>query len=209
MKLTRLSTGVSLALVLGGGAAPLLAQDDAPPTTPADLFANPYSATAVGVIWRRSVDDVGIAAYEVTLDGEVVQENGTVTYIDFELTPATTYRIGVTAIDTAGQRSETAFVEFDTLGGAASGPAPVEGLRANVYSPTALGLIWTRPPTFGLTYEVSRDGEVLATTDGVSYVDTGLAPGDHVYEVVAIDRQGGRVGGDEARGVDRSRHGVR
>ena len=39
---------------------------------------------------------------------------------------------------------------------------------------------------------MSRDGEVLAVTDGVTYVDVGLTPGSYVYEVVAIDADGNR-----------------
>ena len=201
MTLARFPNRALPALLLVAAAPVALAQDagdDAPPSAPEGLFANPYSATAAGVAWRAADDDVGIAGYEVTLDGEVVQQGDARSYIDFELEPATTYRVGVTAIDTAGQRSAPAFVEFSTRGAASAGPAPaaapapVGGLRANVYSTTALGLIWTRPDAPGLRYEVSRDGEALGETDGVTFVDTGLVPGRYVYEIVAIDRGGAR-----------------
>ena len=193
----------ALAITLSAVTGTALAQsaEDAAPSVPTGLSANAYSATAAGVAWMPAEDDVGIGGYEVTLDGEIVQQGGARSYIDFELTPATAYRVGVTAIDTAGQRSETAFVEFSTDGGttAGSGPAPIEGLRASVYSPTALGLAWTRPAAPGLRYEISRDDDVLGETDGTSFVDTDLTPGAYRYEVVAIDADGAR---SEPTGLD-------
>lgn len=69
------------------------------------------------------------------------------------------------------------------------GLAAPAGLRANVYSSTALGLAWTRATRAGLRYEVRRDGQVL----GTSYIDLSLTGArDYRYEVFAIDRQGRR-----------------
>ena len=67
------------------------------------------------------------------------------------------------------------------------------GVRADVYSSTSAEVTWTRPATFGLTYDVSRDGRRLATTDGVSFYDDTLSGGrSYLYEIVAIDRDGRR-----------------
>jgi hypothetical protein len=45
--------------------------------------------------------------------------------------------------------------------------------------------------TFALSYEVSRDGSVVANTMGVSYYDDGLDPAtSYTYQVVAINSTG-------------------
>ena len=62
-----------------------------------------------------------------------------------------------------------------------------------MYSGTAGAISWTRPATPGLTYEIVRDGTVLTTTDGTSYVDEALSAGrSYLYEVIAIGRDGRR-----------------
>ncbi len=358
-----------VALALTGSAGLAFAQDadDTAPTVPDNLVVKSSSPTAAGVVWQPSNDDNGVSAYEVTLNDKLVQESEDLRYINMELAPDTVYQLGVTAIDTTGQRSKTAYIDFDTKGDdlaagesgsellaegeaeplaepeagqvpmsdtdadpmaegeaeplaepeagqvpmsdtdadpmaegeaeplaepeagqvpmsdtdadpmaegeadplaepeagqvpmpdtdadpmaegepmpdaesdpmaegepmpdaesdpmaegepmpdAESDPmaegepmpdaesdggsqsdqtlASVEDLRATIYSTTALGLIWERPETFGLRYEVSRDGEVLiADTDAVTYIELELEPGAYTYEVVAIDRQGAR-----------------
>ena len=65
--------------------------------------------------------------------------------------------------------------------------APTE-LRSAVYSRTAAELFWARSDMPGLLYEVRRDGEIVDTTDEVSFFDVELASGiTYVYEVIALD----------------------
>jgi|GEM_PF-2543108 len=88
--------------------------------------------------------------------------------------------------------STVASPEFNRLGA----PAAPQGLRATVYSPTAVGLVWERSTTPRLRYEIQRDGVIVGTTDGTSQVDSGLVAGrNYVYEVVALDGEGGRSQG--------------
>jgi len=176
---------------------PTLAQTpDAPPSTPDGLRANAYGRTGGEVLWNRSRYDRGaVRGYEITRDGTVLGVRDTLSVVERGLLPATTYRYGITAIDGAGQRSGTATVELTTRGdgGSAGGPAAPSGLRADVYSPTAAELFWTRPATTGLRYEVRRDGRSLGSTDGTGYFDDALGRGrSYVYEIVAIDPQGRR-----------------
>lgn len=75
----------------------------------------------------------------------------------------------------------------------ASAPAAPSGLRGELYSARAAEIFWQRPSTLGLRYEVSRDGQALKVTDGVSYFDNALPGGTSVdYAVVAVDAQGRR-----------------
>ena len=194
-RLPRIPRAAPLALALS--AAPLAAPAqtaDTPPSTPGGLAARAYDATSGGVRWARSTDDRGVRGYEITRDGTVLGVRDTLSYVDTALAPDTRYRIGVTAIDTAGQRSGTVFATLATPPlQPGLGPSAPRDLRAEVYSRTAAELFWTRPATPGLRYEVRRDGAVLVTTSGVSHFDDGLAAGrTYTYEVVAIDRAGRR-----------------
>lgn len=174
------------------------AQDDAPPTTPQGLRANAYSGTAGAIHWQRSTDDGGVVpGYEISRDGAVLGVFDALSYVDFTLAPGTLYRYTVTAIDLSGQRSESAAVTLLTRGDGpdrADGvPAP-GGLRAAVYSSTAAEIFWDRPDdSFGLVFEVRRDGELLQTTDGTSFFDDSLsAATDYRFDVIAVDRDGAR-----------------
>lgn len=70
----------------------------------------------------------------------------------------------------------------------------VTGLRADIYSDTAIELFWDRVPGESLAYEVSRDGAVLDTVDGTSFYDPDRAEGSESsdYSVTAIDASGER-----------------
>ena len=76
---------------------------------------------------------------------------------------------------------------------APASPAAPDGVRAAVYSATALELFWNRPQAFGLSYEVRRGDKVVGTTDGTSfYLGSTDARRAATYSVVAIDRDGRR-----------------
>ncbi len=180
-------------------AAPVLAtaQDDAPPSTPDGLAATAYGRTAGQVQWQRSTDDRGaVPGYEIVRDGVVLAERAdTLSIVEQDLEPGTSYVYGITAIDNAGQRSDTATVELVTRGDtdAAPGPDAPSDLDSQVYSRTAAELFWARPSTFGLSYEVSRDGASVRTTDGTSFFDDSLEGGTtYTFDVVAIDAEGRR-----------------
>jgi len=65
-------------------------------------------------------------------------------------------------------------------------------LTGDVYSTTAAELFWAREDaSLALNYEIRQNGDVVATTDGVSYFTASLDPGtDYTFEVIAIDQQG-------------------
>lgn len=69
----------------------------------------------------------------------------------------------------------------------------VTGLRADIYSDTAIELFWDRVPNQYLQYEISRDDAVLGMVDGTSYYDDSRAVNSASdYSVVAIDSTGDR-----------------
>ena len=89
-----------------GGAAPAPA-DVTAPTTPSNLSVD-TSTPNVALAWGKSIDDRGVASYEVARDGVVVA-NTTLTHIN-DLVEVGTYTWTVTAIDGSGNRSGVATV---------------------------------------------------------------------------------------------------
>ena len=72
-------------------------------------------------------------------------------------------------------------------------PDAPSGLLANVYSRTAAGLRWERRDAPGERYEVRRDGERVAITDGTSHIALDLSPERaYLFEVIAVDEAGRR-----------------
>ena len=131
-------------------------------------------------------------------DGERVAITDGTSHIALDLSPERAYLFEVIAVDEAGRRSSAARLTVRTTSVSrtlqvVAGPAVPDGLRAVAYSPTAGAISWRRPSAIGLRYEVRRDGQVLANTDGTSHVDTDLAEGrSYAYTVTAIDRSGRR-----------------
>lgn len=174
------------------GGEPEVNPNDSPPSQPGNARAILYSNAGGELFWERSIDDQGaVVGYEVTLNGEVLGIFDALSLYDSSLTSDQPYVFTVAAIDNAGQRSSVATA---TLGGTTTpgGPSSPTNLRADIYSTTAAELFWQREdPSLALRYEIRRDGNVVATTDGVSYFTDNLETGiDYDFEVIAIDQQG-------------------
>jgi len=172
------------------GGEPDTQPTDMPPSQPGNVRAIAYNNAGVELFWERSTDDRGaVTGYEVALNGDVLGVFDALSFYDPSLEQGVPYTFSVAAIDNAGQRSSVATVTSDD--GTNSAP---EGLRADVYSSTAAELFWQREATApALRYEIRQDGNVVETTDGVSYFTDNLSPGiDYSFEVIAIDQQGQR-----------------
>ena len=187
----------------------------APPTAPGDLRASVYSDSAAELFWGRSTDDGTVRGYEIRRDGALLDTRDASSYFDDALVPGVRYAYSVTAIDADGERSEPATVSLvggdrdspgssgDDGGGNGGGTAvePAASLRAEAYSSNALELFWDRAAAGGSSYRIFRTeagagdpatgGAPLATTNGTSFFDSGLAP-DRAwrYAVVAVDADG-------------------
>src|SRR5690349_10078605 len=62
------------ALIAAGGSVPMTAPaDTTPPTAPARLRAGSLTCESVSLRWSASTDDVGVAAYDIYHDGQLVR----------------------------------------------------------------------------------------------------------------------------------------
>ncbi len=165
----------------------LVVAADSPPSNPTGLTATAYGSSTGEVRWNRSHDDHGVpVGYEVTRDGEVLGVWDVLSVVSTDLSPGTDYLYGITAIDNAGQRSETSTVVLSTVFAAT-------GLTATVYSSTAAEIFWNRAVTRGLRYEVYRNGDKVGDTDGTSWFESGLEQGtSYRFELVTYDSTGRR-----------------
>ena len=81
-------------------------------------------------------------------------------------------------------------------GSADSSVTAVNDLSAVAYSSSAIELFWQPASSASghiVSHEIHRDGNVIASTDGSSFFEDGLAGGtSYQYSVVAIDNNGNR-----------------
>ncbi|WEL18319.1 Cellulase, glycosyl hydrolase family 5 [Halorhabdus sp. SVX81] len=109
--------------------------DEQAPTMPGNLSVTGSTAASIAVSWDASTDNggSGLDHYAVFLDGSQDQqiEAGTTEATVTGLDPATTYEIGVSAVDGAGNESETTTVEATTDEGGEE--PPEDALVVNDY----------------------------------------------------------------------------
>jgi spore coat protein CotH/fibronectin type 3 domain-containing protein len=161
-------------------------------SSPESLTYEIYSSSTAELFWIRS-STLGMN-YEITRNGQLLDSTSGVSYVDKSLTRGSTYAYDIVAIDPAGSRSDVATVSF-SIGGNNESQTVLQpsGLRADVYSSRSAELFWDRPLEIGLTYDVSQDGSLLETTNGVSFYAKNLSPGvEQIFQVVAVDVEGNR-----------------
>ena len=180
----------------GGGTNP--PPSSGGPDAPDGLRSDVYSKRSAELFWQREPAALALR-YEIRRDGQVVGTTNGVSYYTNTLAAGTDYTFEVVAIGRDGSRSSPSRLTVRTTGDGStrpptgSGPAAPDGLRIELYSARSGELFWRRPDTFGLRYEVQRDGAAVATTDGVSYYEDTLSAGRrYVYEIITIGRDGRR-----------------
>lgn len=168
--------------------------DSSEPTSALNLQHAVYSTTAGEVFWDR-ITDSGNVLYEVTRNGEPVGVLDALSVFDDDLLPNETYTYTVSVVNADGDVLSTEETSFVTGGDGTGSSGFPTGIRADVYSSTAAEIFWDRPEAFGMSYEVERNGELIALTDGVSFFDDTLSSGvEYEYRIVAIDAAGNRSG---------------
>jgi chitodextrinase len=75
-------------------------EDVTPPSTPQNLRVTGTSADSVSLAWEPSTDDVRVMGYWIYFDGVVSRGTGETRFTFTGLSPNTTHRFSVTALDT-------------------------------------------------------------------------------------------------------------
>ncbi|MFG2057490.1 DNRLRE domain-containing protein [Micromonospora sp. NPDC048930] len=166
--------------------------DGLAPTTPTGVTATLNPAPSVTLGWSPATDNYGVTGYRVYRDGSAVADlpASATAWTDTAVAGATRYEYVVDAVDAAGNRSAGSPPVVVTAPGPDTTPPTVPGGLAAVASPDAVTLTWSAASdNVGVTgYEVLRDGVVVATAPGTTYVDGDVPANEvHVWTVRAVD----------------------
>ncbi|MFN7994760.1 MAG: fibronectin type III domain-containing protein [Bryobacteraceae bacterium] len=170
------------------------------PSPPDNLSATGTSPNQISLAWSPAEAGLPLKGYYVfrgTSASNLLQIAITVAtvYLDYALTPGTTYYYAVKTLDSKGNVSAlTTPVAATTL----SGPSVPAGLTATPISLKQISLAWS-PSTGGAAisgYHVFRGATLfglilLGTVPATAYTDYALAPGTtYYYAVQAVDTSG-------------------
>lgn len=164
--------------------------DTAAPSAPESLQATP-ALKSVQLGWPAANDNVAVTGYRIVRNNTVIATVQALAYNDTGLQPNTNYAYQVLALDAAGNLSSPVSASTTTLQDTTAPDEPI-GLAATPHL-QSIDLSWTAPAdNVGVTgYEIRRDGNLLATIEGLSYSDTGLeADTEYDYDVRARDAAG-------------------
>jgi glucose/arabinose dehydrogenase len=171
--------------------------DTSPPSVPGSPRVSNLTCDTVTFAWNASTDDVGVTAYDVYHDGQLIK---TVTGLSTSLTvvPGATWGLYVNARDAAGnvsQASSTVSITPPQCQSDTTAPSTPTGLTASAAG-TAVTLRWTASTdNVGVrSYLVFRNntqvGTVTGTPPAVTFLDSGLtANTTYTYAVAARDAQ--------------------
>ena len=109
--------------------------DTTPPSDPADLTVTGATTTTISLSWSPSTDDVGVAGYDVYVDGSNVDTTTQTSYDFGGLNCGTAYTLGVVAFDAAGNRSGQSTQSASTA--ACPPPPPPPGPCGTASTPPA------------------------------------------------------------------------
>ncbi len=177
------------------GSACIVVPDSTPPTIPTNAAASADGEHAITVSWSASTDDVGVARYELSADGEAPKPLGPpaqTTAREGGLAVGSRHCYGVRACDASDNcsawTSAVCATTPDLTPPSPPSPSAVAG------SDTEIEVRWgASTDNVGVTgYEVLRIAEVVARTEtGTSWRDAGLRPGrKYCYAVRAHDLAG-------------------
>ena len=192
------------------------ALDTSPPSTPTGLTIAATGQTSMTLFWSASTDNVGVKAYRVFRSGTQVAAGTTRIYVFSGLSCATTYTLGVAAIDAAGNVSQQATITGATRRCGATTttmstttttstttpiatpvdttpPSTPSQLSTSAVSATTITLSWlaSTDNVKVAGYRVYRGGSQIGNPTTTSYVFAGLQCGtSYTLGVVALDAAG-------------------
>ncbi|MEW9530195.1 PQQ-dependent sugar dehydrogenase [Microbispora sp. NPDC049125] len=170
--------------------------DTQPPTVPGNPRSSDLTCSSVTLSWNASTDNVGVTAYDVYHDGQLVKSvSGTTLSTSLTVVPLVTWGWYVNARDAAGnvsQGSATVSVTPPACQNDTQAPTAPGNLRGTA-SGTSVTLTWTASTdNVGVkNYEIYRNGTRVGSGTGTTFNDSGLAQSTaYTYYVVALDAAG-------------------
>ena len=182
------------AWINASSAACPVVRDTQPPTVPMNVKVASASLTQIGLAWSASADNVGVAGYRVSRNGNALVVTTSLAASVTGLACGTAYSLDVQAFDVAGNSSEPIVVAAATTA-CPDSQAPTIPTNVVVASKTAtsITLSWTRSnDNVGVAgYGIYRGGTKLFMTTETTAVLSGLTCGtNHTLGIDATDAAG-------------------
>jgi len=177
-------------------AAALSEPDDIPPSVPGGMEALSVTSTTAAFAWDASTDQSGVKGYRVYNGNQLLGSTEGTSWFVKGLLPGETYHFHAAAYDATGNLSAKSLPVTVATPPDALAPTVPGGLTVVRESADALALTWSGSvdDAGGVTYEIVRNGEVVARTAETAYRDTesiGSYP-VYTYTVAAVDAAGNR-----------------
>ncbi len=155
--------------------------DTQAPAVPQGMAWTTATQTSIGVRWNATTDNIGVTGYRLYRNGT---QAGTTTGTSYSVTGlacGTSYTIGLTAVDAAGNESNRAEASGTTSTAACSAndtqaPTAPGNLTVSGATATSIQLNWSASTdnSGAVSYEVFRDGTQVGDATGTSYTVTGI-----------------------------------
>lgn len=124
--------------------------DTVPPSAPTNLMVTGVTTSTISFSWAASIDNVGVAGYQIFRNGTKIATAATTSYEDANLVPGTTYTYTVTAFDAAGNISaQSQPLNVTTANAPSLPPAFVQSSTVQSWSGTTLTAAFPSSVTAG------------------------------------------------------------
>ena len=168
--------------------------DTQAPTVPSGITLATRTATSISITWTASTDNVGLAGYDLFLNGSAAGIATTTSYTFTGLVCGTNYTIGADAYDGAGNHSAQATTAISTSACPdTTPPSTPTALATSGVGQTSLTLSWNASTdNVGVTgYRLFQNGSQVGTSSATSYGFSSLACGtSYTLGVAAVDAAG-------------------
>ncbi len=143
--------------------------DNEAPTAPTNLTASNTTGSTTTLSWNAATDNVGVTAYDIYQNGNVIGSSSTTSYTVTGLTPLTTYSFTVIAKDAAGNQSPASNSVSVTT-------TDVSGCASGVNLPYSEGFentigAWTQNTDDDLNWSVDANGTPSNNTGPSSAIE--------------------------------------
>jgi chitodextrinase len=169
--------------------------DTVAPQPPAGLKVLGRTTTAITLAWDPATDDVGIAGYRISRNGQQVGESPSPGYTDNGLTMNTTYSYTVIAVDAAGNVSQPSATASGVTLKVPDTKKPSVPTRLHVTGRSTSSIVLAWSPSvddIGVTaYQIFRNGTQVGSVVGTRFRDSGLrSKTTYTYQIRAVDAAG-------------------
>lgn len=165
------------------------------PSVPTNLSASALAPDGFTLTWTGSTDDHRVASYSIWRAGVQIATAAGTSVILTGLPVGASAAYTVRAVDPTGNASADATAVTVATLADTTAPSQPQAPWAAATAPTAITLAWMAcdDDVAVASYEIHRDGFVVATTTSPGWTDTAVAQGgSYAYALVAIDGVGNR-----------------